>query len=543
MSRIGHVLIVDDRRQWRNLLSRLLDKSKFNIRTAATIEEAMELLKNNFFHLVVLDIGFEYEGDKVKEDGMEMLKQIRAVDPNLAIRVLLVSAHRSADNTTLAFRDLGADDSMDKSEFKNYQVFTQKVENLFSSERTAKSPINLDLSINWPIGKGPKDFVTNMEIDGGQRVQRDTPEQDRYAYELEDLICRLFYDVSEVWVSQLSEGASGSKVLQIQPLKEDSAMNRVILKFGDYHRIDTERRNFEEFASPYLGDQRSTMIKKVGFTPKLGGIVYTLVGSSRAKVEDFATFYQRADENEIEEVLGFLFKDTCAKWYEETVKHPRLDLAEEYRSYLGFNEEKLQQSMERLQKYVQGKEKLTFKDLDGQTFTNPVFAYPRVDFRRHTYSCITHGDLNAQNILIDRNKQTWLIDFFRTGFGHIFRDVAQLDTVVRFQLLNSTEIGLHDRCMMEERLNSENYFADLNQVKERFISEKPALMKAFNTTVFLRKLAGTLIPRSVDDDMTEYYMALLFYSLNFIRFSSAADAVQRQHALLSASMIIDHLRR
>ena len=43
-----------------------------------------------------------------------------------------------------------------------------------------------------------------------------------------------------------------------------------------------------------------------------------------------------------------------------------------------------------------------------------------------------------------------------------------------------------------------------------------------------------------DDDISEYYIALLYIALNTLCYSSLPP-VQREHALLSASLLADHL--
>ena len=38
-----------------------------------------------------------------------------------------------------------------------------------------------------------------------------------------------------------------------------------------------------------------------------------------------------------------------------------------------------------------------------------------------------HGDLNGANVIIDERDNVWLIDFFHTHRGHIFKDFAKLE--------------------------------------------------------------------------------------------------------------------
>lgn len=159
---------------------------------------------------------------------------------------------------------------------------------------------------------------------------------------------------------------------------------------------------------------------------------------------------------------------------------------------------------------------------------------------RPTYLCTTHGDFNQHNILIDSTKHTWLIDFQSTGRGHILRDVAQLDSEIRFFLLKSPDATMEERLMMEETLCSIGRFQQLEQLSTALKTSNHLLAKAYTTILHLRTLARKLITQNTNDDMSEYYIALLYNALNTTRFYSL-PARQREHALLCGSLLVDKL--
>lgn len=120
------------------------------------------------------------------------------------------------------------------------------------------------------------------------------------------------------------------------------------------------------------------------------------------------------------------------------------------------------------------------------------------------------------------------------------RDVSELDSVVRFQLLESEEATLEERLTMEEVLCSIERFSQVEQLATRFPTENQALAKAYAIVVHLRKLAGKLITQNPNDDMSEYYIASLYHAINTLRFKDL-PARQREHALLCASLLTDRL--
>ena len=133
-----------------------------------------------------------------------------------------------------------------------------------------------------------------------------------------------------------------------------------------------------------------------------------------------------------------------------------------------------------------------------------------------------------------------MIDFQGTGQSHILRDIAILDSAIRFQLLPAEEATLRERLHMEEDLCSIERFSQVEQLAAKSPKENQALAKAYATVLHLRTLAGKLVERNPNADLSEYHIALFYTALNTLQFSSLAD-IQREHALLSASLLVDQL--
>lgn len=234
---------------------------------------------------------------------------------------------------------------------------------------------------------------------------------------------------------------------------------------------------------------------------------------------------------------------TCSGWYANPGQQQLPNLTEDYQRLLGFTSERLDQALLEM-KSVQGKHKLYFRALkDERGFTNPIMALETLEgqsLTRPTYTCVTHGDFNQHNILVDNAGHTWLIDFQGTGRGHILRDVAMLDTEIRLKLLSSEEATLEEKLLMEETLCKINYFSEIDQLLTSTPTGNAALDKAFASVVYLRSFARRLIPLNPSDDISEYYIALLLNAVNAFRFYSLSTG-QREHALLCASLLADRL--
>lgn len=99
------VLIVDDEKNIRMTLSQALEILELNIETAINGEEALALIKEKGFGLILLDLKMP------GMDGMEVLRWIRETRPD--IKVIIITAHGTIDSSVEAMK-LGAVDFIQK---------------------------------------------------------------------------------------------------------------------------------------------------------------------------------------------------------------------------------------------------------------------------------------------------------------------------------------------------------------------------------------------------------------------------------------------
>src|SRR5215216_3580 len=77
-----HILIVDDEDQIRELLSLYLSKHGYQVSSATTSEETLQIVERRSVQTVVLDIGL------ADEDGLGLLSAIKARNPNIQVVML-----------------------------------------------------------------------------------------------------------------------------------------------------------------------------------------------------------------------------------------------------------------------------------------------------------------------------------------------------------------------------------------------------------------------------------------------------------------------
>jgi len=534
MNRQGRILIVDDEDQWRKELVETLERGGFQVDAVSRASEALARLSETSYHMVVLDIRL-VQADRSNVEGIDLLEELYKRGLYEAIIVIMLSAFGTKEHMRTSFRKYKVVDFLSKEDFDN-QVFLENVLQVFSE----KVNINFSLEIIWQEVSRPEQVISNLEMDEISDTG-DVAFQNRMANELEDLLCRLFYQAESILVRPMTPGRSGTGVLWVQPFYATGGGRAVVVKFGSIRKIEEEYRNFEQYIQPFIGGGRNTTILNVRRTSRLGGIKYSLLGMANDNLENFGSFYRHATLPQIEEALDRLFGDTCGAWYASPGRLRPHKLTEDYQQLLKFTLEKLERGLSDLVETVQGKQKLYFKSLRGRSaYTNPLLATADRSFVRPTYICTTHGDFNQHNILVDNTGNTWLIDFLRTGRGHILRDVSELDSVVRFQLLASDEATLEERLKMERVLCSIERFSQIEQLTDKLPTENRALARAYSIVIHLRKLARRLVSQNPDDDISEYFIALLYNAMNTFRFRHLSVR-QREHALLCASLLADRL--
>ena len=104
---MNHVLIVDDEADIRESLSSILADEDYVVTTAATATEALELIRDASYDVVLLDIWLP------DRDGLDTLADIRKLDPTRIPEVIIISGHGTIEAAVRATK-LGAYDFLEK---------------------------------------------------------------------------------------------------------------------------------------------------------------------------------------------------------------------------------------------------------------------------------------------------------------------------------------------------------------------------------------------------------------------------------------------
>jgi two-component system, NtrC family, nitrogen regulation response regulator NtrX len=104
---MNHVLIVDDEIEIRESLESILREEEYIVTTAATAGEALELIRDAAYDVVLLDIWLP------DRDGLDALTEIRQMDSANVPEVIIISGHGTIESAVRATK-LGAYDFLEK---------------------------------------------------------------------------------------------------------------------------------------------------------------------------------------------------------------------------------------------------------------------------------------------------------------------------------------------------------------------------------------------------------------------------------------------
>ena len=160
MNRQGRILVVDDLPKWREQLVEILQSEGYFADSASSVAEALEKLKETFYHVLVLDVRM-VPADSSNIEGIDLLGELDKRGLSEAIKVIILSAYGNQKRMRLAFKDYKVADFLSKDNF-NKQVLLEPVRRIFAKEVN----INLALQIHWQQISGSEQVVVDLEADG-----------------------------------------------------------------------------------------------------------------------------------------------------------------------------------------------------------------------------------------------------------------------------------------------------------------------------------------------------------------------------------------
>ncbi len=521
----GRILVVDDLPDIRATLTGLLADEGYLVRSACSLAEARELVTAERFHIAVLDVRLD-ESDVENVDGLRLMHEIKALDPSVEIVILTGYANVDIVREALEPDNTGHPPAVVFLEKSKIADLPPRIQKVFDTQLKINAALTFDLP----------DALWSQLTHRLRFAHLKRPSDASLRDEIDELLRKLFYTSEKISVKPMSRGFGGTAVLEVTPhFHERGPGERLVTKLGEHVLIDCEKRNYDDLVRGQIGGHRLPITLEEARTHSLAGIIYTFAGQEAS--QDFVDFGRTANTPNLIEAIGNLFIETCHPWRQGPHEIlPRQDLREVYFRMLRLSADKLRASLEHMMSKRHPFRRETGGSgiwLGEQRLVDPVDYALTADLRRDSFTSIIHGDLNGFNILVDRHRATWLIDFANTCRGPLMHDFACFETSLRLDL--AAELTLADafrweQALMETELLKPSLPPDLATV--------PHLATVHMAVETTRKLAQQAHSGDIEN---AYLIALLFNALKLMTVMNLPPKL-RDRALLAAALIATRLQ-
>lgn len=527
------VLVVDNDGDVRDAVRFILEGAGFEVLPAASVAEARACLLAEIIHAAVIDVRLQDDRKPGDASGFCLAKEMPATIP-----FVIFTGYENLQAVRTALGEVSAKAIVSKKRRGAAAELKRVVQQMFDEDVKA----NFALQIEGKLS--PETIAGSLEIPEMPEPAAPRPAGDDVA----GILRVLFRDASAITLAPLLPAGqalaelagtlsqAGSVVAQVRPRLDHGLGAAKVVKFGARAEIEQEAQRYETFKD-YAGGYRLPRLDGAAYSRQVGGLTYSLLGSGEGgkRLRVLGQFYAEETSTNVARVLGCFFRETFAELY-GNAREESQDLAELYSKSLHLTPEKLRASLQSFHPEAITESTLRFAGL-GMGYRNPYLFLAQSDRFRPLEAqiswCLCHGDLHARNLLVDDEGHFWLIDFARVGPSHAVRDFVELESDIKFNLLQVSDLRL--LLPFEEALLDPQQFGP-DPLPAAF--GDPAIDKAYEVVVALRGLASELIRPPCD--RRQYEQALLLHTLNILRLRHIAPG-KKEHALLAAALLCERL--
>ncbi|MFZ5818298.1 MAG: phosphotransferase [Chloroflexota bacterium] len=516
------VLIVDNNERVKNMYKELIAHWGFEPILAhgignGLLDDARCKARENRCQLALVDLRLV---DDLDEEDVSGLKLVPEIKPTVSI---IVSASVDIENIRLS-DEIGAASYVGKGE--KPKILREKL------EREAKK-----ICASWKdCSIGPDDILNHIVSIMFDSIPVDCTDQ------ITDIFVRLFPNAKNLQLERLGTGSIASTYSTVPRPKSvilkvyEDNKQPVIVKLARAQKMSVEADRFQNYIYGRLKGYFHPLISNPIILWDIGGAIYTSLGSTDSHT--FSQFYNEASFADIEYSLRHFFCETWSPLYAEAKKYNDVSLFEKYCKVWG------KEWYERVCKFhvpdprelMQNKLPKEILLIDPITWLQEKMGHAAGEDRSitdRTALAVTHGDLHGDNLLIDEHRNAWVIDFERSGEGHVLQDFVELESDIINRLMSARENlpSFYRLCVdvtqSTELKNLENL--------DRF--DDADVKKSMQTISLLRQLAQETTGIS---DARQYLLGLLFNTLFRATIISASARTMSQYRALMLASIICH---
>jgi CheY-like chemotaxis protein len=362
----------------------------------------------------------------------------------------------------------------------------------------------------------------------------------QYHDQIADAFLRLFPDAQLLRVEKVGTSHISSDLLTVPRPRSvilkvyEDDRQPVIVKLARVHKVKRELRNFREYIEGRLFGNFVPVLRRECVLWDIGGLKLSYVGTID---QTFSNFFRTNRVGRIRQSLTNFFKNTWSPYYEQPTEARNVSLFDLYCQVWEMDwVERIQRFQDFHPEDVMGRERWEQAQAPNpiEWVKENILNGRDASIVEYTKTAITHGDLHGDNILVDTNNNIWVVDFERTGPGHILQDFIELESDIINRLPCTAENfpAFLSICIAA---------CEQNEIKGMELTEsveaQTEMKKAMLTISHLRSLARECTGLS---DARQYLLGLLFNTLFRATISTSNQRKNSQQRALMLAGIICH---
>jgi len=319
----------------------------------------------------------------------------------------------------------------------------------------------------------------------------------------------------------------------------EDGLQPVIVKLARAHKIKVEAEKYYKYINGHLVGRYNPMLLDSKPLWDIGGTKFSYVGTTE---QVFSQYLQQQSLENIKLCLERFFSIGWSDNYERAVEIKNTSLFELYSVVWG------DEWIERTRKMLDtdfGKNLTLTQTMHAPSMAriNPltwllekVADNKEQDASRiaQTFTAVTHGDLHGDNLLVDQDHNAWVIDFERSGEGHILQDFIELES----DIINRLKCNAENFDSFYQLCLAVTGPARIDAIARNPLIRHSEFVKALEVIAILRSLAAQCTQLG---DAREYLLGLLFNTIFRATIIGDDQVDCRKRALMLASILCHRL--
>ncbi len=430
-----NVLVVDDDREICEMaLNMSSDMEDVMVFTATTNQEALSLIKNNFFHVACIDL-LSTDGD-----FKMIFKILNERRPTCKCYLITGKAGDKPINLLLELlipycpRIEGA---IDKSDINYTNMILEMADTYFKNEKIINSVKVLYNEIRKK--EKTRDFengeivITSDEVEYllsyifGQRMNF----TNKNSYnDIEQII-------TGAQLVLLSGGRSKSIVALAKAKTKEVSIEDfyTVIKISPISDTKEEINRYISYVKFMVGLSSRVELLDFVLGDTLGAVCYSFAGKPSSNIKNISDVFREKQEEQAEIYLKKLFDVNTKEWMAESNIKKEKDVLQYFKIKYKFKYDDFLKNINSMINLC-SLENEKLQNILKTTYDKAKALLSGGRVRQTYYSCIVHGDMNSNNVIIDENidPKVILIDYSDTGRGPIALDFAALECSLRLDV-------------------------------------------------------------------------------------------------------------